>query len=74
MENETKRTLQKILEVMQEQQDAIHALQLKASPGSRKSVDVLSDRLERIATEVSERQSFEIDWARLCDRHYAAKS
>lgn len=74
MEKETKRTLQKLLEIMQEQQDAIHALQRKTSSASRKSVDGLADRLERIATEVSGRPSFEIDWGRLCDRHYAVRS
>lgn len=73
MEKEAKRTLQKIIEIVQEQQQTIHALQRKVSPANSKSADALADRIERIASEVNGRQSFEFDWARLCDRHYAAR-
>lgn len=74
MEKETKRTLQKMLEIMREQQNAIRNLQLSATPSTRSFEDGIADRIERITNEVSERASFEIDWARLCDRHYAARS
>jgi hypothetical protein len=74
MDKETKRTFQKMLEIIQEQQTAIRYLQQNATPSSRKFSDGLADRIDRIAKEVSERQAFEIDWARLCDRHYAVRS
>jgi len=74
MEKETKRTLQRMLEIMQEQQNAIAHLQRNANPANRKFSDGLADRIERIAEDVSKRESFEMDWARLCDRHYAARS
>ena len=74
MDKETKRTFQKMLEIIQEQQTAIRYLQQNATPSSRKFSDGLADRIDRIAKEVSEHQAFEIDWARLCDRHYAARS
>jgi len=74
MEKETKRTLQKMIEIIQEQQNAIQTLQQNAKPSSRRYKNGLADRIERIAEEVSERESFEIDWRRLCDRQYAIRS
>jgi sulfite reductase beta subunit-like hemoprotein len=74
MEKETKRALQGMLEILREQQDTIHALQGRVSPPSQRAADGLADRIGRITTELSNRQAFEIDWARLCDRHYAAPS
>ncbi|HTC45836.1 MAG TPA: hypothetical protein VK722_00820 [Candidatus Aquilonibacter sp.] len=74
MEKETKRALQNLLEIVREQQNAIRILQNNATQSSRKYGDDLVERIERIAKEVGERDSFEIDWRRLCDRHYAVKS
>jgi hypothetical protein len=74
MEKETKRIFQKMLEIIQEQQEAIRNLQIKTTPSARRSEDGIGDRISRIADEVSERESFAIDWRRLCDRHYATKS
>jgi hypothetical protein len=74
MEKETKRTFQKMIEIIQEQQRAIQTLQHNAIPSSRTFKDGLADRIERIAEEIGERESFEVDWRRLCDRHYAARS
>jgi signal transduction histidine kinase len=74
MEKETKRTLQRMIEIMQEQHNEIRTLQRKTAPRGSKLDDGLADRIERIAQEVAEQQSFEFDWGRLCDRHYAMKS
>lgn len=74
MEKETKRTLQTMLEIMREQQNTIRNLQRSATPSSRAFEDGIADRIDRVAHEVGERPSFEIDWARLCDRHYASRS
>ena len=74
MEKETKRALQNLLEIVREQQNAIRALQHKALPPTRDFIDGMAERIERIADEVGKSESFEIDWARLCDRHYAARS
>jgi hypothetical protein len=74
MEKETKRALQRMIEIIQEQQSEIRSLQHKAAPSKRRPDDGLGDRIERIALEVAELQAFELDWGRLCDRHYAAKS
>jgi signal transduction histidine kinase len=74
MEKETKRALQNLLQIVREQQDAIRDLHLRARSSTRESTDGVAQRIERIAEEVAERESFEMDWARLCDRHYAAKS
>jgi signal transduction histidine kinase len=74
MEKETKRVFQKMLEILQEQQDSIRELQRKAKPSAQNIDDGLARRIERIALEVGERASYEIDWPRLCDRHYAARN
>lgn len=74
MERETKRGLQNILEILREQQEMIRELERKTMRSTRTSNDSLSKRIERVAGEISERESFEIDWARLCDRHYAKRS
>jgi len=72
MEKETKRAFQNILEILREQQESIATLRDRA-----RRPDALEDgvakRIQRISGEVSERQSYEIDWRRLCDRHYAKK-
>jgi hypothetical protein len=73
MEKETKRTFQRLLEIIQEQQEAIRQLQRKATPSTRSFRDELADRIERISDQVSERRSFTFDWNRLCDRHYATR-
>lgn len=73
MEKETKRALQNILEILLEQQDAIADLREKARrPYARE--DGVAKRIQRITGEISGRQSYEFDWLRLCDRHYAKKS
>lgn len=72
MEKETKRAFQRMLGIIQEQQEAIRQLQNSMKPSTRRSKDELADRIERISSEVSERQSFTMDWKRLCDRHYAS--
>lgn len=73
MEKETKRALQNILEILREQQEAIANLRDRA-----RRPDALDDgvakRIQRITGGISEQQSYEIDWVRLCDRHYAKKS
>jgi signal transduction histidine kinase len=74
MEKETKRALQRMIEIIQEQQTEIRTLQRNASPTKRRPDDGLADRIERIAQEVAKLQSFDLDWRRLCDRHYADKS
>jgi hypothetical protein len=74
MEKETKRALQNLLEIIREQQNTIRDLQHKAKPSTRGLPDGIAERIGRIAEELSEREAFEIDWARLCDRHYAARS
>jgi signal transduction histidine kinase len=74
MEKETKRGLQNIMEILREQQDVIRRLEHSIAPSLRDSHDGLSKRIERIAQEISDRDAFEIDWARLCDRHYAKRS
>jgi hypothetical protein len=74
MEKETKRILQKMIEIIQEQQEAILALQHNARPSARRFEDGLGQRIGRITQQVANLQSFEFDWNRLCDRHYAAKS
>lgn len=74
MEKETKRGLQNILEILREQQETIRQLEQKTILSTGASNDGLSKRIERIAREISERDAFEIDWARLCDRHYAKRS
>jgi len=74
MEKETKRVVQKMLEILQEQQESIQELQRKARPSVHNIDDGLARRIERIAHEVGERASYEIDWVRLCDRHYAARN
>jgi signal transduction histidine kinase len=71
MEKETKRTLQRMLEIIQEQQAAIRRLQGRASDHGFE--DGIADRIERISREVGERNSYTFDWARLCDRHYATR-
>jgi len=73
MEKETKRALQNILQILTEQQRAIAALREKLPSTHARSDDGIADRVERVAEEVSKRQSFEIDWGRLCDRHYAKR-
>ena len=73
MDKETKRTFQRMIEIMQEQQAAIRYLQGNTTPSMRKSEDGLADRIEAIFGEVSRRESFTIDWVRLCDRHYASR-
>lgn len=74
MEKETKRIFQKMLEIIQEQQTAIRSLQNKAVPSTRRFEDGIADRIGRITDEVSKRESFTMDWARLCDRHYATRN
>lgn len=74
MEKETKRTFQKMLEIIQEQQEAIRVLEAKAMRSTRNLEDGIADRIRRITEEVSEREAFAVDWARLCDRHYATRS
>lgn len=64
--------LQNILEILREQQEMIR--QLGRTPSTRDSSPGLSTRIERIAQEIGDRDAFEIDWARLCDRHYAKRS
>ncbi len=73
MEKETKRTFQKLLEIIQEQQAAIRHLQGKSMPSTRGFEDGIADRIERISSEVGKRESFAFDWNRLCDRHYATR-
>lgn len=74
MEKETKRAIQNILQIMGEQQEAIRNLRKNVKSSRPDSDDGLSNRIQRIADQVSERESFEVDWARLCDRHYAKRS
>lgn len=74
MEKETKRAIQRMLEVMEEQQNAIRTLQRNSTASARAFEDGIADRIHGIAEDVTERESFEIDWARLCDRHYAKRS
>ena len=74
MEKETKRGLQNIMEILREQQNVIQRLEHSITPSLRDSHDTLSVRIERIAQEITDRDAFEIDWARLCDRHYAKRS
>jgi len=52
----------------------ILALQHNARPSARRFEDGLGQRIGRITQQVANLQSFEFDWNRLCDRHYAAKS
>ncbi len=73
MEKETKRALQNVLEILQEQQEEIADLRDRASRSDALE-DGVAKRIRRITDEVSDRQSYEIDWLRLCDRHYAKKS
>lgn len=73
MEKETKRALQRLIEVIQEQQKAIRVLQTNATPSTQEFRDGLADRLERMAADVRDRESFEIDWRRMCDLHIATK-
>jgi signal transduction histidine kinase len=74
MEKETKRGLQNVLEILREQQETIRQLERKTMRSMHDSNDGLSTRIERIAQEINERDAFEIDWGRLCDRHYAKRS
>jgi hypothetical protein len=74
MEKETKRTLQRILDTMIEQQSAIRALQGSITPSTRNSTDGIADRIERIAQEVSGQGSFELEWDALCDRGLATRN
>ncbi|HTS08302.1 MAG TPA: hypothetical protein VMP68_22210 [Candidatus Eisenbacteria bacterium] len=73
MEKETKRALQNILQILGEQQEAIANLRDRARRAAGVE-DGVAKRIQRITGEVSDRQSYEIDWLRLCDRHYAKKS
>lgn len=73
MEKETKRALQNILEILREQQEAIANLRDRARRSDALE-DGVAKRIKRITGEVSDRQSYEIDWSRLCDRHYAKRS
>jgi signal transduction histidine kinase len=73
MEKETKRAFQRLLEIIEEQQKAIRALQASAMPSTSSSEDGLAKRIERIAAEIRDRESFEIDWRRMCDLHIAVK-
>lgn len=73
MEKETKRAIQNILQILGEQQEAIANLRDRAKRANALE-DGVAKRIQRITGEVSERQSYEIDWLRLCDRHYAKKS
>ena len=73
MEKETKRAFQNILEILKEQQELIHVLQQTATARRRSSDDGVENRIQRIAKQVGDRDAFEIDWARLCDRHYAKR-
>ena len=73
MEKETKRALQNILEILREQEGTISTLRSRVTR-SRESENGLAVRIARVADEVSERQSYEFDWHRLCDRHYTKKS
>jgi hypothetical protein len=74
MDKETKRALQNMLEIIREQRIEIRTLQQGADPTTQRYSDRLAERIERVAKEISERESFEIDWRRLCDRHYAIRS
>ncbi len=73
MEKETKRTLQKILETILEQQSEIRALQNGAMPSSRDSADVLVDRIEGMVQDVSKEKCFSLEWDALCDRGLATR-
>jgi hypothetical protein len=73
MEKETKRALQNILEILREQQETISTLR-DNTRRSHSSKDGVADRIRRVSDEVSERQSYEFDWLRLCDRHYAKRT
>lgn len=74
MEKETKRALQNILEILREQQDIIYTLRQSAMASRRSLDDGIENRINRITNEISEQAAYEIDWARLCDRHYATRS
>ena len=60
MEKETKRLLQLILEIIQEQQNAIWTLQQQNQPSARASRDAIADRVERRAQEVRDLKSFKL--------------
>jgi len=74
MEKETKRALQNILEILGEQQQTISGLRELPKAPDPGFDDGMSNRIQRVAEEISSRQAFEIDWSRLCDRHYAKRS
>ena len=73
MEKETKRTLLRILDTMQEQQSAIRALQISTAPSTRSFKDGIAERIERIAQEVRGRECFTLDWTALCDKGWATR-
>lgn len=75
MEKETKRALQRLIEIVQEQQKAIRILQTNVTPSTSAlhDHDGLTDRLVRIAADIRDRESFEIDWRRMYDLQIATK-
>jgi|HubBroStandDraft_1064217.scaffolds.fasta_scaffold1245903_1 signal transduction histidine kinase len=73
MEKETKRTLQRILDTMREQQSEIRALRNSATSPARKFEDGIADRIERMVQDVSKHKSFSLEWDALCDRGLATR-
>jgi signal transduction histidine kinase len=73
VEKETKRTLQRILDTMQEQQSEIRALRSSVKPSSRNFRDGLADRIERMVQDVSKQKTFSLEWDALCDRGLATR-
>lgn len=72
MEKETKRTLQRILDTLLEQQSEIRALRNRTATSLRDS-DGIADRIERMVQEVSKLKSFSLEWDALCDRGLATR-
>jgi signal transduction histidine kinase len=73
VEKETKRTLQRILDTLQEQQSEIRALQNTARSSARNLGDGVADRIDRIVQDVSKLKSFSLEWDALCERGLATR-
>lgn len=73
MEKETKRTLQKILDTMLEQQSEIRALRARSIASAGNIGDGIADRIERMVQDVSKQKSFSLEWDALCDRGLATR-
>jgi len=74
MEKETKRALQRMIEIIQEQQTEIRHFAGNASPTKRRPDDGLADRIERIAQKSLSCNHLTLTGVDFANRHYADKS